>query len=106
MGPIDFNGTPVPSSVPSTSHTPDYLTPTLLLLLLNITLPTLDLYNDITMLRWLYFSPQYWTWGIFLFAGVFLNFLFTCWAWWRLEPRQQKSWTWILLLLQVKLEIT
>ena len=102
MGPIDFNGTPVPSYVPSPSHTPDYLTPTLLLLLLNITLPTLDLYKDITMLIRLSSYPQYWAWGIFLFAGVFLNFMFTCLAWWRLEPRQKKSWTWILLLLQVK----
>ena len=93
-----------PALSSATSSTPDYLTPTLLLLIFNITLPTFDLYKDLTMLMRLSFYPQYWAWEIFLFAGVFLNFLFTCWAWWRLEPRQNKSWTWILLLLQVKLE--
>ena len=101
-GPTSPPDTPDPSSAPCPSHTPDYLTPTLLMLIFNISLPTLDLYKDLTMLIWLYSYPQYWAWGIFLFAGVFLNFLFTCLAWWRLEPRQTKSWTWILLLLQVQ----
>jgi hypothetical protein len=102
LDPIDFSDTPAPSFVPSHSQTPDYLTPTLLLLIFNITLPTLDLYKDISMLIRLSSYPQYWAWGVFLFLGIFLNFLFTCLAWWRLEPRQKKSWTWILLLLQVK----
>ena len=105
LEPMDISDTLAPSSAPHPIETPDYLTPTLLLLIFNITLPTLDLYNDITMLRWLYFSPQYLAWGIFLFAGVFLNFLFTSLAWWRLEPRQNKSWTWVLLLLQVQPDI-
>ena len=105
-GPASPPGPPALSSATSSSQTPDYLTPTLLLLIFNITLPTLDLYKDFTMLMRLSFYPQYWAWEIFLFAGVFFNFLFTCWAWWRLEPKQTKSWTWILLLLQVKLERT
>ena len=95
-------GTPAPSTTPSPSQTPDYLTPTLLLLIFNITLPTFDLYKDITLLIRLSSDPHYWAWGIFLFAGIFLNFLFTCLAWWRLEPSQKKPWTWILLLLQVQ----
>ena len=104
LGPTSPPGTPAPSSATSSSHTPDYLTPTLLLLIFNITLPSLDLYNDLTMLIWLYSYPQYLAWGIFLFTGVFLNFLFTCLVWWRIEPRQKKPWTWILLLLQVQEE--
>ena len=80
---------------------PDYLSPTILLIIFNITLPTMDLYRDFTMLMWLYSHPNYLTWAICLSSGVFLNFLFTCWAWWRLEPKTWKRWTWLLLLLQV-----
>ena len=90
-----------PSPTPSLGAFPDYLSPTLLLIIFSITLPTLDLYRDFTMLIWLFSHPKYLTSAIYLSAGVFLNFLFTCWAWWRLEPRKWKRWTWLLLLLQV-----
>ena len=63
-------GTPTPSTAPSPSQTTDYLTPTLLLLIFNITLPTFDLYKDITLLIRLSSYTHYWAWGIFLFAGV------------------------------------
>ena len=102
LGPTSPPGTPAPSSANCPSQTPDYLTPTLLILIFNISLPTLDLYRDITMLIWMYSYPHYWAWGIFLFTGIFINFLFTCLAWWRMEPRENKPWTWILLLLQVQ----
>ena len=82
---------------------PDYLTPTIILVGVNIILPTMDLYRDITMMSML-FATEYseYSWGIlFLFIGLLINFIFTSLAWWRLESPTDKSWSWILLLLQV-----
>ena len=101
---VSIGLTTIMTPEPSLSLTPDLLTPTLLLLLFNISQPTLDLYRDLDMLFRLSFYPAHWGLGLFLFSGICLNFLFTCWAWWRLEPRDRKNWTWILLLLQVQQE--
>ena len=84
---------------------PDYLSPILILIIFNIGLPTTDVLRDLSMLIRLSYYPQHWSWGIYLFAGVLMNFLFTCWAWWRLDARLQKRWTWILLLLQVSVHL-
>ena len=99
---VSIGLTTIMTPEPSISLTPDLLTPTLLLLLVNICQPTLDLYRDLDMLFRLSFYPAHWGLGFYLFSGICLNFLFTCWAWWRLEPREKKSWTWVLLLLQVQ----
>ena len=88
------------------SPPPDYLSPILILIIFNIGLPTTDVLRDLTMLIRLSSYPQHMSWGIYLFAGVLLNFLFTCWAWWRLDARLHKRWTWILLLLQVSVQAT
>ena len=99
---ISIGLTTIVTPTPSLYHIPDLLTPTLLLLLFNIIQPSLDLYRDLVMLFRLSLYPEHWGWGYYLFSGVLLNFLFTCRAWWRLEPREDKSWTWILLILQVQ----
>ena len=99
---VSIGLTTIMTPEPSLSLTPDLLTPTLLLLLVNICQPTLDLYRDLDMLFRLSFYPAHWGLGFYLFSGICLNFLFTCWAWWRLEPREKKGWTWVLLLLQVQ----
>ena len=80
---------------------PDYLTPTVILIIFNIILPTVDVYRDLRMMFTLYSFPQYWRWGLFLFSGVAINFVFTCLAWWRLESAQSKRWSWLVLLLQL-----
>ena len=80
---------------------PDYLTPTVILIIFNIILPTVDVYRDLRMMFTLYSFPQYWRWGLFLFSGVATNFVFTCLAWWRLESAQSKRWSWLVLLLQL-----
>ena len=78
---------------------PDLMTPILKTLILNIGLPTLDIYLDMRFVRLLF--PEYWGCGLVVVGGILTNFLFTALAWWRLEPRHHKSCTWILLLLQI-----
>ena len=77
----------------------DLLTPILKTLILNIVLPTLDVYLDVRFVHLLF--PEYWGCGLLVVGGILANFLFTALAWWRLEPRHLKSCTWLLLLLQV-----
>ena len=105
LSPTPDNLPPTPYNLPpntdNLSPTPDYFSPTLIVIILNMFLPTTDLLRDLAMLLRLSYYPQHWSWGIYLFAGVLLNFLFTCWAWWRLEDRLEKRKTWLLLLLQV-----
>ena len=83
---------------------PDYLTPTLILVGVNIVLPSLDLYRDITMMTRL-FNIEYiehnYLWIGFLFLCLLINFFFTSLTWWRLDTPQDKRWSWLLLLLQV-----
>ena len=78
---------------------PDLVTPILKMVILNIGLPTLDFYLDVRFVRLLF--PEYWGCGLLVVGGILANFIFTCLAWWRLEPREDKVWTWALLLLQV-----
>ena len=82
---------------------PDYLTPTLILVGVNIILPSMDLYRDITMMTRLFNIEysEYSLWIGFLFLCLLINFFFTSLTWWRLETAQDKRWSWLLLLLQV-----
>ena len=80
-------------------HLPDLVTPILKTLIMNIGLPTLDIYLDVRFI-WRLF-PDHWSCGLLVVAGILANFLFTALAWWRQEPRAEKARTWPLLLLQV-----
>lgn len=77
----------------------DVVTPALKLLIFNILMPCLDIYFDSSLILRLY--PQYWGCILVIVSGLLLHFTFTCLAWWRLEPRVQKRWSWIFLLLQI-----
>ena len=78
---------------------PDIVTPILKTLIMNIGLPTLDIYLDVRFIRLLF--PDHWGCGLLVVTGILANFLFTALAWWRQEPRAEKARTWPLLLLQV-----
>ena len=77
----------------------DFLTPVLKLLAFNIILPFIDIYFDIRLILKLH--PQHVGCLLVILSGLFLHFIFTCFAWWRLEPRAQKKWSWIFLILQI-----
>ena len=80
-------------------HLTDILTPALSLLILNITMPCVDFYFDASLIRILFSN----NWGCLftLVCALAANFLFTSFAWWRIEPKSQKAWTWIFLILQI-----
>ena len=77
----------------------DVVTPALKLVIFNITLPCIDLYFDTRLIPRL--NPQYLGCLLVIVSGLLLHFIFTCFAWWRLEPRGQKKWSWIFLILQI-----
>lgn len=77
----------------------DVVTPALKMLIFNIFLPCIDIYFDASLVLRIY--PQFWGCTLVLVSGLLLHFIFTCRAWWRLEPREQKRWSWIFLLLQI-----
>ena len=92
------------SSVPGDEdddHMADLITPTIIIIVFNIVLPTMDLRRDITVLLYLRNFPEYWGWTMFLLIGIILNFIFTCSAWWRLDTQKEKKWSWIFLVLQI-----
>ena len=77
----------------------DILTPALSLLIFNIIMPCVDFYFDAVLIRILFSN----NWGCLfvLVCALATNFLFTSFAWWRIEPTRQKAWTWIFLILQI-----
>ena len=77
----------------------DILTPALSLLIFNIIMPCVDFYFDAVLIRILFSN----NWGclFILVCALATNFLFTSFAWWRIEPKRQKAWTWIFLILQI-----
>ena len=80
-------------------HQTDILTPALSLLIFNITMPCVDFYFDASLIRILFFN----NWGCLfvLVCALAANFLFTSFAWWSIEPKSQKAWSWIFLVLQI-----
>ena len=58
---------------------PDLLTPILKTLIMNIGLPTLDIYLDIRFIRLLF--PDHWGCGLLVVTGILANFLFTALVW-------------------------
>ena len=80
-------------------HQTDILTPALSLLIFNITIPCVDFFFDAALIRILFSN----NWGclFILVCSLAANFLFTTFAWWRIEPKSQKTWSWIFLILQI-----
>ena len=79
---------------------PDAITPSMMLIVFNIILPTVDIFLDTALVQKLFLNG-YWCSGLAVTAGIVTNFLFTSLAWWRLEPVNQKKWSWIFLALQL-----
>ena len=79
---------------------PDAITPSMMLIVFNIILPTVDIFLDTALVQKLFLNG-YWCSGLAVTAGIVTNFLFTSLAWWRLESSEQKKWSWIFLLLQL-----
>ena len=78
----------------------DSVTPSIKLFVFNIVLPTIDIFLDIVLIPKL-FKNGFWGSGTIVIAGIVTSFTFTCLAWWRMESRKQKKWSWIFLLLQL-----
>ena len=78
----------------------DSVTPSIKLFVFNIVLPTIDIFLDIVLIPKL-FKNGFWGSGTIVIAGIVTSFIFTCLAWWRMESRKQKKWSWIFLLLQL-----
>ena len=78
----------------------DSVTPSIKLFVFNIVLPTIDIFLDIVLIPKL-FKNGFWGSGTIVIAGIVTSFTFTGLAWWRMESRKQKKWSWIFLLLQL-----
>ena len=78
----------------------DSVTPSIKLFVFNIVLPTIDIFLDIVLVPKL-FKNGFWGSGTIVVAGIVTSFTFTSLAWWRMESRRQKNWSWIFLLLQL-----
>ena len=79
---------------------PDLITPSMILIIFNVILPTVDIFLDTALVQKLFLNG-YWGCGVFVTSGILTNFLFSSLAWWRMEPAEQKKWSWIFLLLQL-----
>ena len=96
---IDVEEGPTEIQVEVPGLVEDFVTPVLKLLTFNIVLPFIDIYFDIRLIHKL--QPQHLGCLLVILSGLILHFIFTCFAWWRLEPRAQKKWSWIFLILQI-----
>ena len=96
---IDLEEGSTPMEVEEPELFEDVVTPALKLVIFNITLPFVDFYFDARLIPRLH--PQYLGCLLVVVSGLLLHFIFTCFAWWRLEPRAQKKWSWIFLILQI-----
>ena len=79
---------------------PDAITPSMMLIIFNIILPTTDIFLDMALVQKLLVNGH-WVAAVFVTAGILTNFLFTSLAWWRMESAHQKKWSWIFLALQL-----
>ena len=70
------------------------------LVILNIGLPTGDVFSDILTITTLYQSGHLY-FATFLLTPFLLNVVFTTFSWWRIDSNKEKKWTWILLLFQL-----
>ena len=96
---IDLEEGSTPMQVEEPGLLEDVMTPALKLVIFNIMLPCIDIYFDARLILRLH--PQYLGCLLVIVSGLLLHFIFTCFAWWRLEPRAQKKWSWIFLILQI-----
>ena len=79
---------------------PDAITPSIKLIVINIILPTIDIYLDNALVYKLFLNG-YWGCGVSVIGGIVTNFVVTSFAWQRMESAKQKKWSWIFLLLQL-----
>ena len=70
-----------------------------LLLLLSVVAPSCDVYSDSAFILMLATSGHL-TYSAWMLLPQTVNSLFTLLLWWRLEPVQYRSWSWLLVLLQ------
>ena len=72
----------------------------LLLSVFSLALPTFDTYLD-TYLAYNAFMAGNVYWGASLLAPVFMNMVCKTFTWWRMDSKQEKKWTWLLLIVQL-----
>ena len=70
------------------------------LVILNVGLPTGDVFSDMLTMMTLYQSGHPF-FASALLTPFLLNVAFTTFSWWRIDSNKEKRWTWILLLFQL-----
>ena len=65
----------------------------------DVALPSLDVYSDCSLILGWYLNGHL-VFTMFMAIPVLLQFAFTSYKWVRLENREDKRWSWIVLLLQ------
>ena len=67
--------------------------------ILDVALPSIDVYSDFSLIAgWIW--RQHWTYAISMSVPLLLQFLATIYKWFKLEKRENKKWSWPLLLFQ------
>ena len=70
------------------------------LCLFDVTLPTLDIYSDLSLvIPW--YLASHWKYATCMSIPLILQFSSTIYKWIQIEKPKRKKWSWILLLLQV-----
>ena len=70
------------------------------MIIFDVVVPTVDVYSDLSLIiTW--YMQGHWKYASAMLIPVLLNFLATCYTWWRLEKKKDKKLTWILLVAQV-----
>ena len=70
----------------------------ILLLSLNIVLPTVDVYSDLALII-KFFKNDHPKWAGLLLAPFLFNYLLTWLMWWRVDKKKQVSWIPLILSL-------
>ena len=66
----------------------------------NIIFTTWDQYSDIKF-AYILFAKGHSYWSLAVISPTILNFIFTLYSWYYFEPKNQKSYSWLLLILQL-----
>ena len=72
----------------------------LTLLLFDVGLPTVDVYSDLSLIiSWLVY--HHWRYAFGLLIPILLKFILITYKWYMIEKKEDKRWSWLLLLAQV-----
>ena len=65
----------------------------------DVALPSIDVYSDFSLILGWYWN-RHWKYAISMSIPLLVQFFFTIYKWCRLEKKENKKWSWPILLLQ------